>query len=123
MNAKAINHTNPVNSTTNQHSINNISLFKNFITQYQSQSTANTTKTGSANNTHISAHLSKLDLNKITNTSVHGNNFPSSRGLNGNHSSMINNNAAHYHSTVDGEGRAASSMKTFDGGSRNGFTT
>ena len=47
------------NSTTNQASAN-ISLFKNFISQYQSQNS------GPASKAPMMSHLQKLDLNQIT---------------------------------------------------------
>lgn len=109
VNTKVVGH---IQSTTNQAG-NNVSLFKNFISQYQSQSSSNNqTKNTSAstNNTQVvNGQMSKLDLNKI-NTS-HNQNYPSSRGNN------------HHSTVVADEQRAPSSqglnLKTFDNGSRN----
>ena len=64
LNAKIAN---PMSCVTNQAS--NVSLFKNFIAQYQSHSNAASTKI-----TPLASQLSKLELNNLTNTSQ---NYPS----------------------------------------------
>ena len=61
---------NPISSTTNQAS--NVSLFKNFIAQYQSHNNAASSKISP-----LTSQFTKLELNNLTNTSQ---NYPSSRG-------------------------------------------